>query len=251
MTEKLGIKPGDTLFIHSSVRNLTIDFPITELVRLIRELVGSEGTMLLPTAQFRIRAEDYLADNPVFNVKRTKTEMGILAEYTRRLKHAHRSLHPTNSVVAIGKNAKTLTAEHHKSIYPCGVDSPYYKIINYNGKIIGIGVKPEDTMTFIHVVEDVLKEKFPIETRKKKLFKCEVVDESGEKFFVDTLVASERIKHRNLKKYFFEHIKRDTIKSFSVNHIPFYVADSKKLFEEMKVLAKKGITIYTKRAYNK
>lgn len=249
LTEKLGLVKGDSLFIHSSTISLFFDFPFTKIITILLEIVGEEGTLLFPTSQLRVRAEDYLKDDPIFDVRKTKTEMGFLPEYARRLRHSFRSLHPTNSVVAIGKNAQLLTNEHHKSIYPCGEQSPYYKIMEYNGKYIGIGVRPENTMTFIHTVEDVLKDKFPIETRAKQVYKCKVIDKEGKAQTVETLVGHERIKHRNLKRFFKKYIDDNIMKTYVFNGAPYYTADSVELYKRMLELAQKGKTVYTKEAF--
>lgn len=249
LTDQLGIRAGSVLFIHSSLSELFIGFSPTRIVRILRDLVGPAGTLLFPAAQFRIRAEDYLSQNPVFDVRNTRTEMGFLPEYVRWMQDSHRSLHPINSVVGIGKHAKELTEEHHLDLYPCGEKSPYYKIVPHNGLIVGLGIEPHYCLSFVHVVEDLMKDEFPLQTRMTKIFSCPVINQDGEQIMVDTLVAHRRIQHRDIKTYIKKHLTEEELKTIRVKGSVFWVADSRKLLDKMEQLARQNITIYTERAY--
>ncbi|SCA58936.1 hypothetical protein AB751O23_BI_00010, partial [Chlamydiales bacterium SCGC AB-751-O23] len=139
---QLNIQENDLIIVHSSVENLNLDFSPIELFSILKNLVGPEGTLVFPT-HIDIRAEDFYKSDKVFDVRRTLSFTGILSEIARRQKEAKRSLHPFNSVCAIGKEASFLTKDHHKSLLPCGPNTPYYRAIERKGKAIGLGVNTE------------------------------------------------------------------------------------------------------------
>lgn len=248
LTHNLKVKKGSVVFIHSSISNLYLDFPYHKVLTILLELVGEEGTLLFPCNHLRIRAEDYLRKNEIFDVRRSPSTMGLLSELARRYKNSIRSLHPTNSVVAIGKYAKELTMSHCDSIYPTGEESPYYKIVHYNGIIIGLGVDVGEILSFVHCPEDILMDRFPVQTRLDEIFVAKVIDFEGKERMVTTLAAHPNTRYIKLAKFIRKYIPRNICYNIKVNGVKFYYADSKLLYDRMEELALKGITIYSKKA---
>lgn len=246
LSENLGIQKGTDMFVHSSMQLLKINFPFYRIIPILREIVGNEATILFPATHFSGRASDYMQDeNVVFDVKRDSSIYGLVSEMALRTKGAIRSWHPTNSVVAIGPKAEEYVTEHHKDIYPCGKKSPYYKLIENNAILLGIGVSTE-YFSFVHCVEDAKEYTFPIETREQNLYKTKVKTPGSTIIEVETLAAHQRIKYRNIPKYIKTNIESSIAKDFSFHGIPFYRAKAKELYEAMGKLAEQGITIYTK-----
>jgi aminoglycoside 3-N-acetyltransferase len=64
-----------------------------------------------------------------------------------------RSLHPTHSVVAIGKLARWLAQGHELVRTPCGSGSPYGKLADIAGKIALVGVSQAANTSFHHSEE--------------------------------------------------------------------------------------------------
>ncbi len=246
LKEELGIKQGDTLFVHSSLDKLNIRFPADQLIPLLQELVGPDGTLAFPSWHFHERAEDYLS-NPdnVFDIKKSPSAMGLLTEFARRNKKAFRSLHPTSSVVAIGKHAWELVYEHHLSEYPCGRLSPFYKIINYDGKILGLGEKPETSLSFVHCAEDEMGDSFPVKTRTDKVYTGRVIDQERKTKEVKTRAAHINIQHRNIRRYFKKHISKNECMITRKRGTWFYMANAVPLYDKMRTLALQGATIYS------
>jgi aminoglycoside 3-N-acetyltransferase len=251
LSEKLGIKRGSVVFIHSSIYQLYLNFDAIKTLNILIDLVGDEGTLLFPCTQLRekMTAEVYFKKGDIFDIKRTLPKMGLLPLLAMMHKNAFRSLHPTNSIVAIGKYAKELTSDHSESIYPCGEKSPYYKIINFNGIIVGLGVSSANSLTFLHTVEDVLKEKFPVQTRRKEIYNAKVRDQYGNERVIPTLIAHPNSKYRKITRYMNKYISKDICKDFRIKMINFYKADASMLFNRMSELALNNITIYSKEAY--
>jgi aminoglycoside 3-N-acetyltransferase len=244
VTNKLGVKKGSVVFIHSSVDNMFLDFPFYDLLPLLKEAAGKEGTLVFPSSHIKVRAEEYLNKaDAVFDVLRSVTIRGILPEMARMDEDAIRSLHPTNSVVAIGRLAEELVSGHENTIYPCGEGTPFFELTNHEGIIIGLGVDV-DHLSFVHSVEDVMKETFPLKTRCDKVYECKVIDRERNVRIIKTLVASNKTGNRNVKKFMKNHVSGDICKRFTFKGVPFFTADAKKLFDRMVILAKEGKTIY-------
>jgi len=243
LTEKLGVAEGMVVFIHSSIDKLNLGFPPHVALNILLESVGHTGTILFPAWQYSGRAEDYLNQRLVFNVKRSPAVMGLLPEIARRHKNAFRSLHPTASIVAIGNHAEELLSQHHLDIYPCGVKSPLYKMMKYDARIIGLGEKVV-SLSFVHCVEDIMKERFPVKTLTSEIFEYKVIDNSGSTLIVKTLVPHKRIQNRDIPLFFRKYINSDICEMYKFHGSNYFCCHAGQLFSEMKMLAQKGITIY-------
>src|SRR6478609_8771910 len=237
LRNELKIKAGDVLFVHSSMRNLYLSFDKQEIMDILTEAVGAEGTLLFPCWQFNVRAEDYIKGHEiVFDFNNSPSAMGKISDVLRSNPLASRSFHPTNSVIAIGKHARELTSGHEEDIYPCGVKSPWHKMMKYNAKVVGIGVTV-DNLTFVHAIEDFIKNDFPIRTRMETVFSCKCLDKEGNVRMIDTLVASTKISPRDVFGFFKKHISKASYRSVKVKNMDFFSLDTVPIFEEIKKLA--------------
>lgn len=240
----LGIKPGDTVFIHSSMDYLNTKANALEILEMLIDLVGEEGNLVFPAWHFTDRAELHLKAGDIFDVRNSVSVLGMLSEFARRYPGAERSLHPTNSIVAIGKDAKEIVGDHHLDIYPAGEKSPYYKVMEKDGKICGIGV---DThfMSFVHCPEDVIKGKYPFaHTRLKEVFAGRVIDFEGKEIVVKTLAAHPDISKNNIRLFTNKYLKDESCRNITLRGNRFFTADAKSVFVEIQKLAETGITIY-------
>jgi aminoglycoside 3-N-acetyltransferase len=247
LTEELEISQGSVVFIHSSVDNLNIRFDSLRLLEILLETVGENGTLVFPCWHFTYRAEDYLKSGKVFDVRRSPSALGMLSEMVRRYPGAHRSLHPTNSIVAIGKNAAAITEAHNTDIYPCGEKSPYYRLMKLGGIIAGIGVNA-NFMSFVHCPEDVLKDQFPIKTRLDQVFEAQVKKEDGSVEIVKTLAAHPQIKNNDILGFLDKYIKKSICRNITIKGNRFFIAHPKELFDTITELSKENKTIYTHKA---
>ena len=245
LSEELGVHAGAVVFVHSSLDRLPLDFPFFRVLGLLRDAVGEEGTLLFPASHLEERPEDWLARGEVFDVRKTPTTMGLLPELARRQRGAVRSLHPTHSVVALGRRARELTADHHRSVYPCGEQSPYHRMVGAEGLIVGLGVDV-DVLTFVHCIEDQLREQFPVETRGAEVYEARVLDAERQEHLVQTLVAHRRIYWRHMIRYMRQRVPDETCRRMQISGVPYYRADARKLHARMAELAAGGTTIYNR-----
>jgi aminoglycoside N3'-acetyltransferase len=157
----IGIYPGDSIFImHSQDKIYLRSGKIISPQQILSDLIdylGSDGTVMV--LGFSLNGSKILAKESLFDVNKTATDCGILAETLRRKKGSVRSIQPFFSAIAYGKEANNLCADHHKSPYPFDKCSPYYRLTQNGGKYLGIGVGFE-AFTPCHMVDDYYKEKF-------------------------------------------------------------------------------------------
>ncbi len=154
---ELGFTRGATIYLHSSMDEFSRRVPGIspfQLVGLLKEMIGEEGTLLMPTFTFSGLQYYYVQEQRVFDVRRTPSRVGLLTELFRRSKGVTRSLHPTHSVAAWGKHSKELVAEHHLGT-AFGGKSPICRMQQYNGLTAGIGVHAVDCFTLFHVAEEL------------------------------------------------------------------------------------------------
>jgi aminoglycoside N3'-acetyltransferase len=115
----------------------------------------------MPTLPFGRSVVAYAATDPIFDVRRTASKMGLLTEVFRRSHDVIRSLHPTHSVAAWGAKARQLIADHELAETPCGPATPWGRLLDCDGKILFMGVSI-GTMTFFHFIEEALELALPM-----------------------------------------------------------------------------------------
>ena len=110
----------------------------------------------------------------------------------RRREGTLRSLHPTHPVLAFGKDAQWLVAEHDRCLYPCGPGSPFDKFRQLKGKILFFDVS-FGAITFFHYVEDLLKDRLPFPVYDDRLFSVTAVDSKGEIRMIQSYAFNKEI----------------------------------------------------------
>jgi aminoglycoside 3-N-acetyltransferase len=119
--------------------------------------------------------------------------MGIISETFRRRKGVLRSLHPTHPVLAFGKDAAWIVKDHEKCSFPCGEGTPFGKIRTLKGKVLLFDV-PFGNFTFIHYIEDLIKNRIPIPVYNKELIPARVRNSLGEESVTPTYAFSEEAR---------------------------------------------------------
>lgn len=146
----LGINEGDTLLVHSSLRSLGGATP-SDVIDGLKDALGEDGTLVFPALSYL----NCNPRNPVFDYYKTKSNIGALPEYFRtKVDGVIRSMNPTHSCCALGKNAEYITSGHILDKTPCGENSPFRRLMLLKGKIlfIGCGMRPNTSM---HAVEEL------------------------------------------------------------------------------------------------
>ena len=247
LVDHLRLASGDLVYVHSGMDGLNLDFPFYRILFLIQEVIGPGGTVVFPTyPNHRISSYEWLQQGNVFDVRRTPSYTGILTEFARRQRQALRSLHPTKSVCAIGPAAEGLTAAHHLSPYPYDKNSPYFKLIEGGGKIIGVGAST-NYISFGYCVDDAFKEKFPVRVYHDQIFEMPCIDYAGDRVMVKTYAHDMRTTvHPDMPRWFATYVSEDACRDLTLHGMRFFRASAPKLFAEMMELAHRGIIAYPK-----
>ncbi len=149
LLKELGVKPGDTLMVHASLRSLGEAMPADIVIAGLRRALGTFGTLAMPTLSY----EAVDADNPLFDTEETPSCVGSLSEVFRRQQGVVRSLHPTHSAAAIGPNTSDLLVGHENDHTPCGEHSPFARLPSLNGRILFLGCDMS-VNTSMHAIEE-------------------------------------------------------------------------------------------------
>lgn len=152
---ELGITRGDTVLMHSSLTSIgKVDGGPEAVIDALLELIGEEGTLAMPAFT------DQMTN--AFDSKQTKSDVGIITEVFRKRKGVLRSCHPTHSVCALGRNAEYITRGHQFSETPCGRETPFYRVMELNGKIMLLGVDMNRN-TMLHAIEEAANAQYLVE----------------------------------------------------------------------------------------
>lgn len=251
LVDWLGLRSGNVVYVHSSIDRLNLGFPFYRILPLIQNVIGERGTVLFPTYPNRspVSSYEYLRNGNVFDVRRTPSYTGILTEFARRHARAIRSLHPTKSVCAIGPIAEWLTSTHQESPYPYDRPSPYYKLIESEATIAGIGVWTE-YLSFVYCIDDAMKANQPVQTYYPEIFRAKCINYRGEEEIVGTYAHDMTRCIHDIPQFMKRHIATDICEDIVVNGMKFFRADARRLFAAMLPLAERGITVYPRSVYS-
>ncbi|UCE66020.1 MAG: AAC(3) family N-acetyltransferase [Candidatus Zixiibacteriota bacterium] len=207
---KLSVRKGDTIFLHSSFSffNGFRGNP-QDIINCLIEIIGEEGNLLMVSMSYTSSAYDYLKRNPIFDVRRTPSKMGIISEIFRRKKGVLRSASATHPVLVFGKDAEWFVKDHERCLIPCGKDTPFEKFRIKNGKILHFNVPFHNGFTFIHYLEDLIKDELSFPLYDKEPIPVRILDHTGKEIEIKICVFSERtVRTRRVKvlgDYFNKH----------------------------------------------
>lgn len=161
--KQLGVKNGDVLLFHSSLKSFgTVDGGADTVIDTVLDTVLPNGTAVVPTLVQKNFKDAY----KTWNKYTSPSNVGLITEVFRLRENALRSDQETHSVSAIGKHAKEITSTHKSSLprhhaygeYAFSTGSPWQKIYKLNGKVLFMGVDL-NANTFRHFVEALYTEK--------------------------------------------------------------------------------------------
>lgn len=145
-----GVQAGDTCMVHGSLKGIgALPGGPPDLVRALQQALTPEGLLVMPAFSYDAGPAHE------FNAETSPARTGLLAETFRGMPDVVRSLHPTHSVCAWGKQAHALCAGH-ETAQPFGPDSPLHRLMDGGGKVMLLGVG-YTTLSMIHVCECLLK----------------------------------------------------------------------------------------------
>ena len=157
----------EVLMVHSSWNGLQpmFDGDALGLVRMLVDWVGPSRTLAMPAFYFGDPsiggAGKTFEAKPLFDLRRTPSQMGLPSELFRRTPGVVQSRNPVYRVAAFGPLAREIVAGHELSATLCGPGTPFDAMARRNTAILGLG-KPIDVLTQVHHAEQVLGDAFPV-----------------------------------------------------------------------------------------
>jgi len=181
----LGALDHDILYVHTDI---SFGTPNPEMHR--QELLGALAevlfelrakTLLLPSFTFSFcNGEDY-------SVNSTRSKMGVLNEYFRKLPQATRSVDPLMSTVLLGEKRHLVDSIGKKSVGEgCTFDLLHRE---KDVQFLFFGVHPAKCFTYSHYVEDQLR----VPYRYDRAFTGRIIDANGREY-MDTYELFVRYK---------------------------------------------------------
>uniref|UniRef100_A0AAU2VC32 AAC(3) family N-acetyltransferase n=1 Tax=Streptomyces sp. NBC_00003 TaxID=2903608 RepID=A0AAU2VC32_9ACTN len=164
---ELGVRPGETLLVHSSLRSLGwVCGGVVAVVQSLLDALGETGTLVVPAfsndnsdpAHWQRPAvpeewwEPIRAAMPAYDPRTTPSRgVGVIPEAVRTWPGALRSDHPQTSFAAIGPGALRITAGHARDCQ-LGERSPLARLEEAGARVLLLGA-PYHSCTSFHLAE--------------------------------------------------------------------------------------------------
>jgi len=160
---KLGLKKGDSVGVHSSLRSFGhVEGGADAVIDALLEIVGEEGNIVMSTHSANLvevqrtpeeiaMGVSWLFKISPYDPEKTPVTTGIIPETFRKRKGVVRGSHPSHSVAALGPRARELSEGWHR-------------LLQLDGYILLIGVGL-DRCTAMHLAEKHAR--FPARILKK------------------------------------------------------------------------------------
>lgn len=208
---------------------------IDTIIEIIIEL--SKGATIL-TSTFTLNLAN---TNIPFDIHKTKSIHGAIANYFIEHKDSVRSMHPFTSFTAIGEKAEYLCTNNSRFSY--GIDSPYDRMLSLENPLtISIGLPPNLTCSLIHHVEHMMH----VPYRYIKEFEHPVIINGNiiyETFYMHVIYHEiyDEIKRNKNIKFFNEFKKENTIYEAILGKGKIYSYRAKDFYNKAIELLKKDI----------
>ncbi len=172
--ERFGFCRGDRIMVHSSLSSFGwVEGGAETVIKALMELVGEEGTILMPSFNHGTPFESCGAG--FYDPYETPCINGKIPDTFWRMDGVYRSLDPTHPFAAWGKDALRYTKHHHLTL-TMGEDSPLGLIMRDGGYQINFGTT-HSTTTAKHLAEMINRspclgyrtESYPVKLKDGKI----------------------------------------------------------------------------------
>jgi aminoglycoside N3'-acetyltransferase len=240
----------EILMVHSSYDGLLPMYKgsASDLVAALLKFCGPERTLVMPAWVMGGRTFDtaaYFRTRP-FDVRRTPSELGLLAEVFRRTPGVLRSLHPTCSVCALGPLAEELTVGHHLARNALGPDSPFGVMTRRRTAILGLGVEYFRCLTHVHTAKGELGDAFPIKFAEPGKISVTLIDYDGTRIEYELGLPDRSKSAPKLDlRLLWSLLSKEELMEWRFHGVPMFVVTEARIVTERLVeAARRGITIY-------
>jgi aminoglycoside 3-N-acetyltransferase len=221
--EHMRVPSDGILVVHSAIAPLSRrGFRAEAMIECLLDHL-SDGTLIMPTMTWRTVTPRH----PFWDEIQTPSHTGVLTEVFRTKYATARSIHPTHSVAACGRNATTLLARHHLADNPVSANSPYGLMRNHTAFILMVGVGLE-SCTAIHLAEEAVAPDVYLQPEVEN-YQCR--DRNGTVHRVGT--RRHRRLNRDFPKFAALLEKQDGMRSGEVEGCPYQIVSLTALLDQV------------------
>jgi len=134
---RLGIVPGDTLVLHSSIKAIGwLDGGAQTIASALCHAVGQNGTIVVPTFTFARTGHDVI---PIVDPVHDPCDVGVINAFLSQMPGARRSTALTHSFAVLGKHQAEI-CDISPETCPLGDHGPFAELMKLDAKILLLGV---------------------------------------------------------------------------------------------------------------
>lgn len=147
----MGLSGNEAIMVHSSMKSIgEVDGGADTVVTAFMEFF-KEGLFMTPTHTWAQMSKEY----SVFDPKTEPACVGIIPNIFMKKEGVVRSLHPTHSIAAYGKDAEEFIKGEENATSPCPPGGCWDRLREIDAKILLLGVT-HTRNTYIHSVDEVM-----------------------------------------------------------------------------------------------
>ena len=238
----VGVKKNDIIYCHSNIAFFGKLKNINNNKKLVKKFfdvlssrVGFNGLLIFPTYTYSFSKKK----KEIFNLHKTKSNMGALSEYVRKMDISKRSMDPFFSSVVVGN--KTLDLIQNLPYNSFAKNSLFDRFYQMNGKILNFNFPG---CTFIHYIERMLN----VSYRFDKNFKGHIILNNKKKLinwkiFVRYLSSGKYIHNPYPLVDYLKKKNISNVKKLGRGEV--FLCDSRKIFNTIKTRIKKDSLFLT------
>lgn len=238
---EMGLLSTDNVLMHSSMKKIgDVQNRADGVLDALMEYFD-EGLLILPTHTW----DTIDLENNLFDTSNEPVCVGILPELFRKRANVYRSLHPTHSVGAYGKNAKTYIKGEEDGLTPANPKGLWGRLPEIDAKILLVGVD-HGRNTFIHSIEEMMDvpNRF---TENKILFEIKDGDKTIEREFYKHETPGMPSLSDNYQKAGKLLIDKGIVKEYKFGDADVLLMDAYELMVFIKEMLKIDIDVFSTR----
>ncbi len=241
-----GIGPGNTVLVHSGFdRTSGFQGTPSDVIDGLLEAIAPDGNLLMMSIPYRGSSQRYVERDPLFDVRRSPSAVGLISEVFRRRADVSRSASPLHPVLACGPLSAWLTTDHDKSPFSCGKGSPFERFLALDGIFLFFDA-PFSSLTFMHYVEDRFRERLPVDPYDPVPAVVRVKDASGREARVRQYFFSASARERRAFERVEQALEKDgLIRTKRVGNTRLMIVRARDVVECSRRLIEHGPGVYT------
>ncbi len=224
----------EVIYFHASATSMQrMDISMADFFKSLDFYFSSKTTIAMPAYPFKgSESFEYLSQKPVFDVLKTPCKTNLISELFRRMPSVRRSLHPWLTISCKGPLALEIIESHEKAVSLFGADTPYGKIAEFGGTMVGLGVDC-NTSSFIHEVD----ERFSVMYDWYKIyddehFDIQCINDENKSVLINTKYLKDKVR-KNIYPRAMKSLyqKQDFYFECNLNEIESYAVKIKKYLD--------------------